>query len=298
MALLPEQKFGIYVVYNGDGLDGTASWSGVDLIHQVIDQYFPNTQPAPRAIGGNVSSYAGTYRSARVSHNSLQKVAALFATPTVEAGPDGTLTTTGLSIDPARVTQHWVQISPGLFQEKDGQDRIAFDGHGTLTDSANPSEALEKLAWYSQPALHQGLLGVGALLLIAGFVVLSLLALVRALRRRPRHPSGARVARLALWLTGLLATVFLAGIAAAMADSAAVTELVTLNPPRFAVLPYVGTAALICSLVALMMIVAVWWRGWWTRTGRVTYTLVALAAIPFFKIAMVYNLLALPFPTN
>ena len=147
-------------------------------------------------------------------------------------------------------------------------------------------------------ARRDRLLGVGALLLIAGFVVLSLIALVRALRRRPQNPAGARVARLMLWLTGLLATVFLAGIAAAMADSAAVTELVTLDPPRFAVLPFIATAALICSLVALVMLVPVWWRGWWTRSGRVAYTVVALAAIPFFKIAMVYNLVALPFPTN
>ncbi len=243
MALLPGEELGIYVAYNGDGTNLVASSDGVRLIDQIVDRYLPAAPAHPQGIKGDVSRFAGTYRSARVSHDSLLKVASLFSAPTVEAGADGTLTTTGLSPDPAKETQHWIQTQPGLFEERGGQDRIAFDGKGTMTTSANPSEALERLAWYDSPMPHVGVLGFGALVFVLALLGFPIVALVRTLRGRPRHPAGARVARLLAWITGLLVTVFLVGIALVTSDPNALMETTALNSPRLAVVPIVVTVA-------------------------------------------------------
>lgn len=64
LAMLPKQRIGIYVVYNGDGTDGVASWDGKDLIDRIIDRYVPNPRPAPRPVGGvDTSGLAGTTAS-------------------------------------------------------------------------------------------------------------------------------------------------------------------------------------------------------------------------------------------
>lgn len=309
MALLPDEGVGIYVVYNGDGVDTVAPWDGAALVNQIVDRYLPDTghrtdggaggeasRPGRTDGGANgeESGFAGTYRSARTSQTSLMKVAALFAAPTVSVNADGTLTTTGLSPDPARRTQHWIRIQAGLFAERDGQDRIAFDGKGVLSTSANPSETLEKLAWYDSPAPHLGLLGSGALVLVLAFLGFPLLASMRVLRRRPRHAPGARAARLLAWITGALVTVFLTGFAAVMSDPAAVL----LDSPWPAALRITATVALVSAVLVSAATVAAWWKGWWGWAGRLSYTLVALGGAGFFTVAVSYNLVALPFSAS
>ncbi|GAA5766427.1 D-aminopeptidase [Streptosporangium roseum] len=306
MALLPDEGVGIYVVYNGDGVDTVAPWDGNALVNQIVDRYLPDTgrrthgtaggevsrpDRARDAAAGEVSAFAGTYRSARTSQTSLLKVAALSAAPTVSANADGTLTTTGLSPDPARRTQHWIRIQAGLFAERDGQDRIAFDGKGVLSTSANPAETLEKLAWYDSPAPHLGLLGAGALALVLAFLGFPLLAAVRILGRRPRHTPGARAARSLAWITGALVTAFLTGFAVVMADPATVL----LDSPWPAALQVTAAVALVSAILVSAAAVAAWWKGWWGWAGRLSYTLVALGGAGFFTVAVSYNLVALPF---
>ncbi|MGV9776890.1 serine hydrolase domain-containing protein [Streptosporangium sp. NPDC003464] len=308
MALLPEKNIGVYVVYNGDGVGTVASWDGQSLVDRIVDRYLPAgsaTAGTARAGAGDgdVTRYAGTYRSTRTSRTSLMKVSSLFAAPTVRANADGTLTTTGLSPDPVRTAQHWVPAGPGLFQERDGQARIVFDGEGTLSSSMNPSEALEKLAWYDAPMPHMILLGLSTLVFVSAFLLLPISASVRLLRRRsragaPRQPTGARVARLLAWITAALVTVFVTGIATTMSDPNVVMELTALNAPRLAALPVLATAGFLSAVLVTAATVPAWVKGWWGRPGRLCYTALALAGVAFFKIAMTYNLLALPFPTN
>ncbi|MEO3891701.1 serine hydrolase domain-containing protein [Nonomuraea sp. B5E05] len=304
MALLPKQDIGIYVVYNGDGVGQVANWAGQSLVHQIMDEYVPAQPDGTRAVsGGDTTRYAGSYRSTRTSRTSLMKVSALFATTTVQANADGTLTTTGLSLDPEKTTQHWTPIGPGLFQERDGRAKIAVDDEGTLSSSMNPSEALEKLHWSDEPMLHTVLLGLSGLVFMLAFLALPVNALVRVLRRRSRagarsQPAGARVARLLAWITAALVTVFVGGVAVTMSDPNVVMELTSLYAPRLAALPIVATAGLVLCVVVAGCAVAAWVKGWWGRPGRLCYTGLALAGVVFFKIAMTYNLLALPFPTN
>ncbi|MFC7646699.1 hypothetical protein ACFQX6_43715 [Streptosporangium lutulentum] len=167
-----------------------------------------------------------------------------------------------------------------------------------MTTSANPAEALERLAWYDSPMPHIGVLGFGALVFVLALLGFPIVALLRTLRRRPRHPAGARVARSLAWITGLLVTVSLIGIALVTSDPNALMETTALNSPRLAVVPVIVTVALGFAVPVLLAAVAAWWKGWWGLLGRLSYTLIALTGVAFFKVVMIYNLVILPFPAN
>ncbi|MDX6738305.1 serine hydrolase domain-containing protein [Actinocorallia sp. A-T 12471] len=288
LALLPESRTGVYVAFNGDGEAGSAPSDAKALIDAFVDRYFPaeTTAPtAPEAVEKNASAYAGTYRSLRVSRTSLMKAAALFSSPTVEAHPDGTLTTTALSADPAKETQRWDPEGDGVFRERGGQDRLAFGEDGTLATTMNPSETWTKLPWYASPSLHLALLGLSALALALTSLLTPLTALSRALRHRtPEVPLLSRAASLLTWTAATLSTAFVAGIATAMADPNAVNELLTLNSPRLAVLPPLAATALLTAITATALTLL-------TPLRRPLQALPLLAFPPFFLILHTYNLL-------
>lgn len=323
LALLPDQGVGIYVSYNGDGVDGTANWDGKSLIHHVVDHYFPDTSARPKAnstpevsqdtVGtydhffshasarpraistSDVSQFTGVYRVTRTSHTDLTKVAALTSSVTVNVANDGTLTTSGLSPNPHVSDQHWVQIQPGLFQERDGQDQIAFDGKGNLFATADPTVAYLEQPWYSNPLLQQGLLGFGLLVLLIGLVGFPIVALVRRLRGRPGHPRGAKAARLAAWLTAALVTSFAIGFTLVTADGNAFNESVILGSGLLTTLLAQTGTAVLTTAAMIAGTVAAWWKRWWGRTGRLCYSLTTVAAVSFLATAFTYNLVGSPF---
>ncbi|GAA2435058.1 serine hydrolase [Actinomadura vinacea] len=303
LALLPEQRAGVYVVYNGDGAEGNASFLGRQVMDAVTDHYaaaktrLAASAPAGARLTGDVSRYTGTYRSNRTSGSDLTRFNSLIVNIRVTGGANGTLTTSGISLDPARTTQHWVQTRPGLFVEKGGRDSIAFAGK-TLVTSANPAESFQRLAWYDGPSLHLGLLLAGAAAFLVAFFAVPVVALVRGVRHRPAHPVPARLTRALAWVAAALVTGFLTGMAMVMSDGNAVMELVALGSPELTALPYVATASFIAALALAAGTVAAWWKGWWGLTGRISLTVLVLLSVPFYKLCITYHLLALPFPTS
>ncbi|WP_106396695.1 serine hydrolase domain-containing protein [Actinocorallia populi] len=291
MALMPDQEFGVYVVFNGDGTSGAAPWDAQELINRIVDRRFPAARaPALSPLTTDVSAYAGSYRSTRTSRTSLMRASTLFALPTVEAGPGGTLTTTGLSPDPDRQTQHWIQVSPGLFQERDGRARISFPGDGVLVSSALPGEVYEKTPWYDAPTLNLPLFATGALALLLTALGLPVAAAVRRVRGT-RSPVPARLAALTAWTGAVLATAFLGGFALLMADPNVIMAAIPLNSPDLAALPVLATLALAFTAPALPAAVLAWRARWWSPALRTAYTLLTVAALGFFKVAYDHNLL-------
>ncbi|MGW6914349.1 serine hydrolase domain-containing protein [Kitasatospora sp. NPDC054939] len=310
MALMPEQGFGVYVVVNGDGLAAVGPWDARRTANLIIDTRFPAPQttapqapapgapapgaPVPGTAAADASRYTGSYRSARTSRTSLMKLSTLFSVPTVKANADATLTTTGLSPDPQRHTQHWTPIAPGLFQEHQGQARIAFTGDGVLVSSELPSEVYEKLSWYDSPTLDLPLFATGSAALLLAALGLPLAAAARRIRKRRPSPRPARLALLTAWTSCALTTALLTGLALLTADPNVLMAAVPLNAPELAALPVLATAALAFAAPMAPACVAAWRRGWWTRTGRITYTLLTLGAAAFFTVAVDYHLVLLP----
>ncbi|MGC4750404.1 serine hydrolase domain-containing protein [Micromonospora sp. DT201] len=303
-ALLPEKGIGIFVVFNGDGVDGSASWANKEIVEEFVDTFFPGSANAAGAAGqnpaaaGNLDQYEGDYRVTRTAED-LTKAAALMSSVSVEAGPDNTLITRGpLSANPDKATQHWTPIGPRLFQERGGQDQLGFrvDDDGQITalfDTTNPTIAYQRLAWWQSPTLHQLLL-VGALaVLLLTLFYYPIAALVRRLRRR--SPSaGTRwsiTARLAAWVTAALATAFTAGLAVLFSDSNRLLETIILGrSPLVITVLAMSTAAMVTAAAAIVGTVAAWRQGWWTLPGRLHHTAVSLAAIVFLGVVAIYHL--------
>ncbi|MEU9789530.1 serine hydrolase domain-containing protein [Streptomyces sparsogenes] len=294
LALLPDRDTGVYVAYNGDGEDGRASWAGQELVNQVADHTFGTPRRAATARTGETGTFTGFYRSTRTSHSDLTRAAALTSSVRVTTGPDSTLTTTGpLSRDPGVTEQHWVRVGDGLFQEKGGQERLAFKD-GRLFLASDPTVAYERLPWYESPVLHQQLL-LGSLgVLLLSVTAWTLGALIG--RRRgsaSATPAGARLARLLAWTTGVLLTVATGCFALLVADPNSLNQTVFLgDSPMLKLVPVLVKAALGTTAAVLVCAVIAWWRRWWGWAARLHYSAVALAAVLFLAVAGNYHLVS------
>ncbi|MFD5265519.1 serine hydrolase domain-containing protein [Streptomyces sp. NPDC058335] len=312
LALLPASGIGVYVVYNGDGVDGSASYAGQELVNRVADRLgdggkraadTPSTttgsKPAGKPSAGAAarlaqqdkaasSPYSGHYRTTRTSTSDLTRVAALTTSVHVTADADGTLTTTGLARDPRVGEQHWVPVAPGVFQERAGQDRIAFRD-GRLALASDPTQVFEKLPWYQSPALHQQALLGGLAVLGAALLFLPLVAYVR--RRKVKAPGG-RLAWTLAWLTGaILATATVCFIRLTGDGNALNRTVLVGDSPLLTLIPHLVAAAAAATALLLICTVVAWRRGWWPVAGRVTYTCHALAATVVVGLGAAYGLL-------
>ncbi|RFU86116.1 class A beta-lactamase-related serine hydrolase [Streptomyces triticagri] len=292
LALIPERRAGVYVVYNGDGEDGRAFHAGRQVAELFADHH------GARATGGaersastaDVNQYAGDYRASRTSSSDLSRASALTGSVRVTAGEDATLTTEGpLSSDPDVVEQHWVQVRPGLFREKGGQDRIAFRD-GRLSIASDPSVAYQRLPWYESPVLHQRVL-IGCLaVLVLTVLALPVAGLVR--RRAQGRPAGARTASVIGWTTGALVTAAVACFVLLISDGNAMNETIMLgDSPLLTLVPALTTVALATTAAMLVCSVLAWRRRWWHLTGRLHYTCLTLAALLFLGLCASYRLL-------
>lgn len=291
MALLPDRHLGVYVSYNGDGTDGSASYAGQELVNELADHLAAPVENKSRSTA-DAGAYAGDYRSTRTSTSDLTRAAALTSSVHVSAGAGGTLTTTGLSRDPETGEQHWDQIKPGVFQEHGGQDRIAFRDHDgmQLTVASDPTVAYDRLPWYASPTLHQYVLLGTLVLLLVTVLVLPVLALVRR-RRGAASPLGARVARVLCWSTGALLVAATVCFMMLAADSNALNRSILVDDsPLLTAVPALTNVALGLTGAMLLCTVLAWQRRWWRLAGRVHYTLSALSAAAFLAVCASYQL--------
>ncbi|QWB27227.1 MULTISPECIES: serine hydrolase [Streptomyces] len=298
LLLVPARDVGVFVVFNGDGRDGRASWDGKDLIDRIVDVLVPDN-PAPAAPGAvtdpSLASYPGTYRPGRVSRTGLMALEGLVASVTVREDGENGLRTTGLSLDPDQPEQRWLALGDGLFQERGGSATLAFTRGGVLVSSAVPSSTYAKLTWHQSPSLHLGLLAAGTGTLILAAIALPVIALVRRLRGRTPHPPAARVARATASATGLIAAAFTAALAAVVRDGNAMMEAVLLGPPLLSIVTMLGTALVLLALGVVAGAIAAWFRGWWNVSGRILFTLTAMAAVAMASMLLQYRLVGGPF---
>ncbi|MEV0716693.1 serine hydrolase domain-containing protein [Asanoa sp. NPDC050611] len=283
LALLPDDGLGIYVVYNGDGRDGSASFAGRELVDRMVDLTYPVSAPTAGA-AQDLSAFEGSYRTTRYSRTDFTKFATLTTAVTVSADGDG-LTTTGLSPDPANATQHWTPVATGVFT--DGRERIAFRD-GVLFSTISPSAAYERLPWYESPTLQMALAGVALLVLLLGLLWWPIAALVR----RRRRPALARAATVVGWVSAGLVLVFAGLLALFVSDSAAVDQHVFLDDSGL-----VKTALILLTVAAGLAVamlagtVLAWVRGWWGRAGRLGYTAATAAVLVVVGVGASYNLI-------
>jgi len=291
MELFPEKHVGLFVSYNTD----TSAGMREVLLDAFMKRYFPAASP-PRVQATpdsheRVQSVAGEYGSTRYSHSTVTKVASLLSVIKVRANKDDTLTVS--SGDSAR---RYVEVEPLVFRELDGPRRMVFqeDKNGRvhyLFFADAPAGAAIRHEWYELSAVHASLVGGCLGIFVSAFLFWPAIAFsVRGLQSPQilRTRFSALLSLLA-WFLSVVAVGLACAVAFVMQDT---TDIVFgLTPVLKSLLLVPQLIAGLATLTALGCLVA-WWKGYWRLTGRLHYTLVALAGIGFTGFLYYWNMLS------
>jgi hypothetical protein len=274
MWLFPELRLGIFVASNS-----TTGQAFVHTLHAfILRRYFPPhpLTPVAKAIGGDVSEYAGRYRPLRRPYTKLEAVFSIEALREVEATKDGYLLL-GNREDAAR----FERIERDLFQKVDGDARLAFirNASGRIVRLVGAIDGdrvrfSETVSWLR---LWQGT----ALLAVCGVLVQAWIRIrVRRVRRVRSTESLTRADRASTWLTRT-AAVWALFYAAAFAwqfryGFGDVWE--NYPQPILKLALVLAIAAIISMLPALATAPFTWRASEWSVARRVWHTL-ALALL-------------------
>jgi CubicO group peptidase (beta-lactamase class C family) len=276
LALLPDEQVGIFVSVNSD----SAASARTALVKAFVDRYFPDPSPAKPAaskLREPSGTFAGSYRTIRISYSTLAKLAALGGDVSVTELPDGRLLTNGLGSSPKR----WTEVGPMTFQDADTGDRIAFlkDADGKVSHLVVdfPAIAFERLEAWHTPAVHFSLTG-GSLLILLSAIIAWPIGWWRGRKQSRAGEAPPRWGRIALWCAAVLLVGFVVSLAVLLADPESIV---------FGV-PMALKVALTMPLVAagLILVAAAWVvRGSLRRQvhtwSRIYYLLVTAAAMVF-----------------
>ncbi|NJN43061.1 MAG: beta-lactamase family protein [Flammeovirgaceae bacterium] len=120
MALLPEQKTGIFLSFNTDEAGGAY----MDVFEAFMDRYYPDTLALAKPIKVSkewLEKFTGEYKANRHPHSDITKIASLFGHIEVLAEDDGKLKV----ISPEE-SLLYIPIDSTTFREEFKNDRIAF----------------------------------------------------------------------------------------------------------------------------------------------------------------------------
>jgi CubicO group peptidase (beta-lactamase class C family) len=289
LVLIPQQKVGMFVSYNTDKAGGARE----EVLDAFLDRYFPTTQEprgkAPVDVA-TLKRFEGEYSGSRHAQTTYAKLVLLLQPFTVAANTDGTLSA-GFGMDPRR----YVQTEPLVFRELDGRHKLVFheDEGGQITQiylADVPAVALTRESALTQPRYHQLLLGVCTGLFLTAFLYWPALAFARrgskSMRFRRSFVSG--LFSFVGWLLSAVSLGLLAGLAWGLNEP----ERVVFGTPRE--IEYLLLVPQVCvGLAAIVLLgsIIAWGRGYWRLSGRVHYTLVALAGVGFAGFLYYWNLL-------
>jgi pimeloyl-ACP methyl ester carboxylesterase len=162
---------------------------------------------------------------------------------------------------------------------------VAAIAPASFTTDVYMNAGVYRLAAQLQPPDFIRMLGRGLilLLLLSAVVVWPATALLRRLRRRPAStmPAVAKRARLLAGFTALLGIAFVLALGALIAATAQDNAFllgfgVPVSAGPIFLLPWL---LMIGTIGVVLFAVVAWARHWWTLTGRLHYSLVALACV-------------------
>ncbi len=293
LAMVPEQGIGVYASYNGgDDAAADSAWSLVDAFMGRFASSTPADTGQEASSLPDPAQYEGTYRNLQLDDTTdLGKLAGLMNTVTVTAGKNELTTTGAAALGPSQ-TRQWDQVEGGLFRERGGHQTIRFGDDGLLT-TADPTQPLERLAWYETPGPHLVVVGVSLFVQVAVVVGWPVAHYARRLRGRPRR--APRLAWVPGWATAILTVASAAPLTAMFADFAA-------NQAAFfhgasPLLTAIGTLPLLAAVAAAGAAVTTtlaWKNRWFSPMGRVVSTAVVVAAAAYLTLAFAYNVPAVP----
>jgi CubicO group peptidase (beta-lactamase class C family) len=294
LVLLPERDVGLFVSYNAPG--GAAADPA--LVDAFLDRYFPAPSTRPESSAAGVTERAtrvtGEYRSTRVPVTSWWKFAGLGQTLTVRATDGGDLLTSvpggaQFGVGPTR----WVEVEPLVYRAADGDATLVFEENenGRVTRlyvGSNPTAAFVRPAWYATTDFTLFVFGGSVAALLASGILWAIAAIYRWRVGLSRWSRETWLARGIATAPGVLALVFLVGLAAAATDPysalAGTSELVTVA----LLIPY---AVGILAVGTLVFAVRAWRERAWTRLDRLHYSILAFATIALVSLFVYWEFL-------
>jgi hypothetical protein len=291
MMMIPDRKVGLFVSYNTD----TGAGASDDLFEAFLRRYFPDPDPprvpAETGFRERAQRLAGEYVLTRYSHSSIAKLAALLGVVNVSVNDDDTLSI-GIGLRSGR----YIEVEPMVFREQDGRRKVIFqedkDGRVRRLFLADVAPlAAERREWYEGSLVHIGVLAGSLAMFVLALLFWPVIAFsVRGLSSPKIKRTGLSAFLSVLgWLLSAL-SIGLAGVMiAAMIDPEEIAF--GLTPPLKALLTLTPACAVLAALVLLGCLIA-WIKGYWRISGRVHYTLVALAGVGFTWFLYYWNLLS------
>ncbi|WP_232497155.1 serine hydrolase domain-containing protein [Agromyces humatus] len=292
LLLVPEQKLGVFVVYNSSG--------GSDLTNQHLGfqrAFFDHCFPAPAldpimppaGFEERAGRFAGTYKMTRGSYTTQEKVTVLMGSAVAVSDPgDGTL----ILATPWGEWQ-FIEVEPLYFRQVDAPFGIAFreDDQGRVTHmftDYTPMMAFEKLSWYEEPGFNTVLL----VTCVVAFLSVIPMVSIRAIRNRRRtgehhrQPGGARAALWTLVGISVLNLLFVVGTWQ-WGDPRPMFGVSLM----FKIVLGLGVVSAALTIGATGFTAIAWKNRYWGIAARAYYTVVTLAAIAFVWFLHSWNLL-------
>jgi CubicO group peptidase (beta-lactamase class C family) len=291
MALLPEERLGVFVSYNSAG----GAVLPIDrFMRAFVGRFFPvdrhRLDGPPAGWAERAPTFEGRYQSLRRPHTTFEKLLGLSMQMTVTAGDSGDIVVSS----PMMPGERMLEVEPGHFRSPDGFREAAFSldertGRPLLFLSMMPPAPAEKVGLAASPTLHLLVLLFWLLTFLSILVVLPARYLLqrRVAEVRPlRGPE--RWLRWAALATAVLALAFLLGLAA-IGDTEAFLAGTAAGAIRVALL--FPVLAIPATLILLAGTVLAYRRRYWGHWTRAHFTLVAIAAVAFLVQLQYWNLI-------
>jgi CubicO group peptidase (beta-lactamase class C family) len=290
MELLPDRRVGLFVSYNTD----TSGGEREALFDAFLRRYFPESDPPAIKPASDfherAKRFAGEYGVTRYSHSTVTKVAALMGVVKVSVNDDDTLTIS--SGDRAR---RYVEVEPFVFREIDGPRKIVFqedkDGRMRYLFFAEfPPLSAVRRQWYDLSTVQLGVLAGSAAIFASALLFWPVIAFsIRGLKspRITRTRFSGLLSSLA-WLSCAAGIAFLIGVAVVLREPNEIAFGLTREMRGLLALTQI---CLVLAAATVLGTVIAWRNRYWRVSGRLHYTLVALAGVGFTCFLYYWNLL-------
>lgn len=229
LQLYPDDDAGIFIALNSTGRAGDSSTVIREMVMDgFADRYFADERTPPVSLptaADHGAAISGDYLVSRRSESTFARLFFLLSAVTISSTPNGETTFSAVA-DPDGTLTRFTEVEPWVWQEVDGQRRIAVDHADGIPVAVGLNPAFTLLP---MPAFQSILLPVIAFSLLVLLIGLVSTPVAAGIRRYygVRRPADRLDTRLSRGATGARVALVIAGILWAIVADALLTD----SPP-------------------------------------------------------------------